>query len=241
MAGDDRERQVPVGRGGEQPHGADLVRAAAGELVKKPQGVARWRVQHHAAKHFADRVKPVLEGCDHAEVRTAAAHAPEQLRVLALAGAHVLALGGHQRHREQVVAGQAIPAGEPAIAAAEREPGDAHLGGDAHRGGEAIGLRVPVELAQRKPGLSARRAPLRIDLNALHRRKVDHQTAVTHAVAGDVVAAAAHCHREIVLTSKAHAAHDVVGSGAPCDQGRALVDQPVPDHAGTVVGEIIRH
>ena len=142
MAGDNRERQVPVGRGGEQPHRADLVRAAAGELVKKPQDVARWRVEHHAAKHFADWVKPVLEGCDHTEVRAAAAHAPEQLCALALAGAQVLALGGHQLHREQVVASQAVPAGEPAIAAAEGETGDSHLGGDAHCGGEPVGLCV---------------------------------------------------------------------------------------------------
>jgi len=103
-----------------------------------------------------------------------------------------------------------------------------------------VGLCVAVELAQREPGLGARRAPLRIHPYAPHLREVDHQAAVAHAVTGDVVPAAAHRYRELVLPSKAHAAHDVVGIGAPRDQGWALVDQPVPDHAGIFVCEIVR-
>jgi hypothetical protein len=49
-----------------------------------------------------------------------------------------------------------------------------------------------VELAPEESRLRSRRSPRWIDPQALHRREIDHEPAVTHRGAGDVVAAASH-------------------------------------------------
>ena len=60
------------------------------------------------ASHLrADRVQLELEAGDHAEVAAAAADRPEQVGVLVGAGAHRLAVGGHDVGGEQVVDGHA--------------------------------------------------------------------------------------------------------------------------------------
>jgi hypothetical protein len=52
----------------------------------------------------------------------------------------------------------AVPAAEPAEAAAEREPGDAGRGVDPERRREPERLRLPVEVAEPDAGLDARGA-----------------------------------------------------------------------------------
>ena len=90
-----------------------------------------------------------------AEVAAAAVQRPEQLRVLVLGGAHRVAVGGHQLDRDQVVAGEAELALDPARAAAEGEAGDAG-GGDAPAGGgEAVRLAGAVEVAPGSAALDA--------------------------------------------------------------------------------------
>ena len=103
--------------------------------------------------HRADRMQPELERGHDAEVAAAAAQAPEQLGVLVLAGVHELAVGGDDVGGEQVVAGQAELAHQPADAAAEREPGDPGGGHEPAGDGEPEGLRLVVEVRPRAAAL----------------------------------------------------------------------------------------
>ncbi|MDQ0692394.1 hypothetical protein [Arthrobacter sp. W4I7] len=61
------------------------------------------------------------KGGHHAEVSAAAAHSPEQLRVLLGAGADMLPGGSDHLHSVQVVQAQASAPGQPAHPAAQGE------------------------------------------------------------------------------------------------------------------------
>ena len=87
------------------------------------------------------------------------------------------------------------------------------------------------------PG-SARRAVLGIDPCAFHRRQVDHQTVVACGVAGDVVAATAHRHQQLMRASEVKGIDDVGGPAAACDHRRPFIDHTIPDSAGVVVADL---
>lgn len=95
----------------------------------------------------------------------AAAHGPEQLRVLLRAGGHQLPVHCDHVHREQVVAGQAVLPLQHAHAAAEGEARDAGLGNLAAGHGEPVDLGLAVHIAQRRPGLGAHGAARGIDVH----------------------------------------------------------------------------
>src|SRR6476469_5970211 len=107
-------------------------------------------------------MEPVLEGRDDPKV-AAAAQAPEQVGVLTLARGHEAAVGGDAVRRDQVVAGKAVLALEPADAAAERQARDAGARDGAAGGREAERLRLAVELAPRQARLRAHGARVRVD------------------------------------------------------------------------------
>ena len=95
----------------------------------------------------ADRMQEELERGDDAEVAAAAAQRPEQVRVLVQRTPGPCSpVGGHQLGGDQVVAGEAVLAPQPADAAAEREAGHPRLGDQAGRRREAVGLRRGVHL-----------------------------------------------------------------------------------------------
>ena len=111
---------------------------------------------------------------------------------VALARQHV-AIGGDDVGRQQVVDGQAELAGQPAEAAAQRQPGDAGGRVDAGRRGQAERLRLAVDVAQgarrARPRRAARAGSTRTDF--MRERSIISPPSQT-ALAGDVVAAAAH-------------------------------------------------
>ena len=84
------------------------------------------------------------------------------------------------------------------------------------------------------PGPSRRR----IDPHCAHRGEVDHQPAVAHRVAGDVVSAAAHRQLQTVAARKADALDHVRRAGAAGDEGGVAVDHAVPHHARGVVAVV---
>ena len=96
-----------------------------------------------------------------AEVAAAAAQRPEQVGVLVRGGAHDPPVGEHDLGGQQRVDRQAVPAHQPADAAAEREPADAGVGDLPGRNGEPVRLRGGVELAEQRAAADAhdRRAP----------------------------------------------------------------------------------
>ncbi len=183
-------------------------------------------------------MEPEEERGDDAEVAAAAAHRPEQVRVLVRAGRHEPPVGQHDVGLEQVVDGQAALAGQVAEAAAEREPADAGGGDDAAGRGEAEGVGGVVDVAPGAAAADARGPGGRIDPDALHRREVDDEPVVAGAEAGAVVAAAADGEEQAVFAGEVDGGDDVGGVGAAGDQGRALVDHGVVDRARLVVARI---
>ena len=212
--------------------------AAGGELAVEAQhlgGVVE-RVEDRPGEHDRpDRVQAVLERRDDAEVPAAAAHAPEQIRVVVLAGGDELAVRSDEVDGEQVVDRRAVLAHQPADPAAERQAGDAGVRDDAADRGEPEELCLAVELAPQHARLGARRPRCRVDADALHRRQVDHEPAVAERMPADPVATGAHRDEQIALARVANGRDHVGDAGAARDAGRPAVDRAVPDPATGVI------
>ena len=110
----------------------------------------------------------VLKGGDHAEVAAAAPDAPEEVRVLTGADVAELAVGGDDIGGDEVVAGQAVLARQPADAAPQGEAGDARVGVGAAGGGQAEGLGLVVEFPPLDAALGPDGAPGGVNPDALH-------------------------------------------------------------------------
>src|SRR5690606_6192918 len=207
-----RRRQV-AGRGGvadpHEPDGDDRPGGGGGDVGGERRLPGRGRVQVTPALqdghgvlgsevelgHQRPRARLVqleLELGDDAEVAAAAAQPPEQLAVAVPAGSDVLAVGGDEREGDDVVAGQAVLAGQPAHAAAEGEPADAGVGDVAGGGGQAVRLGGAVERAEQGAALDAGAAAERVHPYAAHQGQVDHEAVVGDGEAGGVVPAAAY-------------------------------------------------
>jgi hypothetical protein len=78
----------------------------------------------------------------------------------------------------------------------------------------------------------------RIDLDALHRRKIDHQSVLAYRISCHTVRAAADREWKFVVASELNAGHDVVGAGTSRYQCRAPVDHRVEDLARRVVSVV---
>ena len=152
----------------------------------------RGRPHQHAAEHERpDRVQLEVNGGDDAEVAAAAAEPPEQVGVLGGRRLHDRAVGGDHLGLDEVVAGEAELALEPAAAAAEREPGDAGVGHAPAGDREPVLLRGGVELAPVEAGLGAHRARRRRRPRCAFMPRMSIISAVVdHRRAGDAVAAA---------------------------------------------------
>ena len=187
-----------------------------------------------------DRVQAVLERGDDAEVRSGAAHAPEQIGVVVLAGGDELAVRSNEVDGEQVVDRRAVLAHQPADPAAERQAGDPGVRDDAADGGEPEVLRLAVELAPQHARLGARRPRCRVDADALHRRQVDHEPAIAERMPADPVATGAHRDEQIALARVANGRDHVGDAGAARDAGRPAVDRAVPDPAALVIADARR-
>jgi hypothetical protein len=72
-------------------------------------------------------------------------------------------------------------------------------------------------------------------MDALHPRQVDHEAALTHRVARDVVAAATNRHEQIVVTGEIDRADDVGHPGTADNQGGPFVNHGVPDLTRLIV------
>jgi hypothetical protein len=228
---------APQRRGGGQ-----LLGAPARKLVVKAENVASLgrRIPESAGQHRTDGVEPVLERGDHAEVAASAPDPPEEVLVLLLAGRQQPPVRGDHVGREEVVAGEAVLAVEPAETASEGQSGYACHRDDPEGRCQPERLRLVVELAQGKARLGPRPPPRRIHPHALHGRQVEHQAAVAHRLARDVVAAAAYREQEIVRVGEVDAPDHVGGARATNDQRWALVDHAVEDGASSVVAVFFR-
>ena len=164
-------------------------------------------------------MKAVLERGDDAEVPAAAADTPEEVGVLIRARGEELAVRRHQVDREEVVDRGAVLAHQPADAAAKGEAGDAGVGDDPAHRRQPVKLRLAVELAPEHAGLGPGGARRRVDPDALHRRKVDHEAAVAERMTADAVAAGAHRHEQVALAREANRRDHIGDAGAASDAG----------------------
>ena len=227
-----------LGRAGqvEQP-AADLIRRRGDEVAvgASQLGTLAWRPDQQCRAEVRQRVQAESQLRGDAEVAAAAVQRPEELGVLVLGGAHGAAVDGEQLDREQVVAGQAELALDPARTTAQGEAGDARRRDAPAGGGEAVGLASRVEVAPGGTTLHGGRASRRIDRDGVHPAQVDRQAAVGEASAGDAVATAADRDLEAALEHESKGRRHVLGIPALGDRGRALGDHRVEDRTGLLV------
>ena len=111
---------------------------------------------------------------------------------------------------------------------------------DSTHGREPKELGLAVELAPQDARFGARRPGLWVDMNAFHRRQVDHESAVAQRVTANPVATGAHRHEQLALARVANGRDHVGDAGAAHDAGRPAVDRAVPDPATAVIVEARR-
>jgi hypothetical protein len=210
---------------------AQHVRFRGRELRVEVEHLARVRERpaHDAADHDGIHlVQRVLERRDDAEIAATAAQTPEELRVLAFARMHEMAVGGDDVGGLQVVAGEAETAAEAAETAAERETGGPRVRDGTGCGREPERRALTIELAEQRAGLEIRRLRPGIDAHAAHWRKVDHDSTVARRFSGRAVSTGPHRREQLVFASEVHRAHHVTRTDACGDQRGALVDASVP-------------
>jgi hypothetical protein len=149
-----------------------------------------------------------------------------------------LAVSSDDVGREQVVAGQAVHALQPADAAPEGEAGDARRRYGPTGSGQPERLRLAIELTPGQARLCTRDARGRIHAHALHRREVNDDAVVADGLSCDVVAAAAYGDWQPLVDPERECGHDVGHAGAAGDHCGSLVDHPVVDLPRRLVSRI---
>ena len=193
-----------------------------------------------AGNHRSHRVESVLERGGDAEVAAATSDGPEEVEILVGRGTADGAVCHHHLRRYQVVERQPVLRHEPPETAAERQAGNAGRPDHAACGREAMQLRFAVELLPEDAALGAGRASCCIDVNSLHRREVDHQSAVDRSTAADVVAATADRNLEVRCAREIYCIGHVGRAVAPRDERGSLVNQAVVHAPGVVISRIGR-
>jgi hypothetical protein len=158
--------------------------------------------------------------------------------VLFRAGGEQFPFGGDDLGREQVVAGKTKPPHQEPDAAAESKSGDAGGWNDTTSSGQTVSLGGGIHLTPFDAPFGSRRPPLRIDLDAGHDRKVDHETVIEDGFAGDAVTAAFYREGKTLFAGEADGGGYIGCSGTAGDQRRALVDHPIPNPPGRVVASL---
>ena len=211
-----------------------------GELVVEPEQVdgAVERMNEETAQHHGDWMQPELERGDDPEIPAAPAQAPEEVAILLLARGDEPAIRGHQIDRDEVVAGEAVAAHQPAKPAAQRQARHPRARDDTTRRREAKSVGLVVEFTPENPGFGSRHAGGGIDTDALHRRKVDHQPATADGVAGDIVSTATHGQHKTGLAGEGDSPANISEACAAGDQGRAMVDHPIVYRANIIVARV---
>ena len=239
MADDHRRQLHPraVRRVHQPGERGQLVRVGRRRIAVEPQHVPGGleRVRDQPADDHRQGPQPVRQRRGDPEVPAAAAQTPHQIGIRLVGHLQHLAVRGHQLDGDQVVAGQALGGHQPAQPAAQRVAGDPGGRDRAPGDGQAVRPGRLVDVAPARAALCPGRRRRRVDVDPAHPGQVDHQAALGHRPAGDVVPAAAHRDLQPGLTGVAHRGRDVLGVRAAGDQRGPAVDQPVVHPAGGVV------
>ena len=157
------------------------------------------RPERRPADDRAHLVQPEDERRDDTEVAAAAPDRPVEIRVLLGARAHLLAACQHELRLEQVVDREPALAGQVADAAAEGEAADPGGRDDPAGRREPVLVRHPIDFAPGAAAANPDGACLRIDVDVLQRREVDHDPVVARPQPGAIVAAAADGEEQVVV------------------------------------------
>ena len=185
-------------------------------------------------------MEAVLEGRDNPKVPAAPAYAPKEIRVFRGAGGQEAPISRDQIDREQIITREPVFPGQPTQTPAQREARDARRGVRAAGGGQAKRLGLMIELAPRDPAFRTGCPAHGVNTHALHPRQINHETAVTHRVAWDVVATAPHRHQQTVGAGALHGIDDVGNPSAAGNQRGPFVDHTVPHRAGGIIAGVAR-
>ena len=211
----------------------DSSRGAAAATGTSPRRT--WAVggeqDRSAEEDHADRIEPVLEAGDDAEVPAAAPNRPEQVGVLGLAGDPQAPVGGHDLDRDACIDRQAVLADEPADPATEGQPGDADRAGVAERRGQAMRCGRLGELDRGETGLCPGNPRIWVDVQATHVGEIEDDAAVDGAMAGEAVAAAADRELELVVAREKHGPRHIARVGCADDRERTGVHRCLVDSA----------
>ena len=129
---------------------------------------------------------------------------------------------------------------QPAEPATQGEPGDPGAGNNPTSNRETVQLGFPVELAPGDAALRPYRAAFGIDVNSLHRREVDHQSAINGSAPCHVMTATTNCDFEAQLARVVDGIDHVGDATTSGDQRRALVHQTVVDPSRFIVACVRR-
>jgi hypothetical protein len=185
-------------------------------------------------------VQPVPEPGDHAEVAAAAAHRPEEVRVMLGVDLEDLAVGGHQLDALDRVDGEPELAAQPADPAAQGDAAHADVRAVAERHDQAVGRGGFGQLAGGDPRLHPGDPRGRVDLDGPHGGQVDQQPALGAAVAGQAVPAAADRDLEAGAGGELQRPGDVPAVDRPDDHRRAEIVEEVVAPSGVVVAGVAR-
>src|SRR5205823_845226 len=189
----DRENLGIIGGRKEHGHAGQFIRCRPGELPEEAQCLrsALERMDHHPTQYLIDRMEGVFERGHYAEVSTTATQAPEQVDVFRRASGQDFSGRRYHIGRKKVVATQTIFAHEPTQPTAKRETRNARSWNNSARGCKAKSRRLMVQVAPGAAAIGPHRPLASINLDALHLRKVNHETAVANRAASYVMASAA--------------------------------------------------
>ena len=214
-----------------------LVGVGRRRIAVEPQHVPGGleRVRDQAADDHRQRPQPVRQRRGDPEVPAAAAETPHQVGMRLVGYLQHLAVRGHQLDGDQVVAGEALGRHQPAQTAAQRVAGDPGGRDGAPGDGESVHPGRVVDVAPARAALCPGRRSRRVDVDRAHPGQIDHQAALGHRPAGDVVPPAAHRDLQPGVARVAHRRRDVVGVRTAGDQRGPAVDQPVVHPASGVI------
>src|SRR5512143_3463936 len=181
-----------------------------------------------------------LEAGDDTEVAATTTQSPEQVIIFRCAGVHLTAIRRNDFRREQVVDGHTVLSAKPAGTAAKRQTSHTRGRVDTQRCGETVHLCGRVEVGKGTAGLDGRPAGLRVHLDALHQRKIDHEAVVTDGIARDVVSTPSNRDKEVVLAREPDGLDNIFRRRAAGDQPRPAVDHGVPNLAYLVIARVAR-
>ncbi|HLL85844.1 MAG TPA: hypothetical protein VK387_00870 [Thermoleophilaceae bacterium] len=160
---------------------------------------------------------------------------PEQIGLGLGVRAHEAAVRGDHVGREDAVAGEAVAAGEPPDAPAQRVSDDPHVRGGARERGQPVLRRGTGDVAPPGARLDARPGSVGVELDPAHAARPQEDGVLERGDGGGVVAGALDGDAHPAPAGEPHGGLDVLRRLGEGHRGRVLVGCEVPRPPGVVL------